>query len=336
VLNATGLLLVLATLLRWGDPDLVVDALWISLAVGAFVFGLRMTIVRIVVGTFLVLSVPITEAAMIGDAAEFEPLELAEWPLMVVLSILIAGMADRVSKTAGRYATLYRAASDGLITAHEDERASLARDLHDGVGQILTAVVLTLDAAESAMSPEAEGGSARTLVQRARELAIAALDEAREVAAQLRPARIHELGLGAALRNLAESAGVPVEIRFEASILPPSLIEPQREIDAYRIVQEAVGNATRHAHATHIWIGVEVREGVVTIEVGDDGIGFDKQTVQGRMGLPGMQERTAILMGRLDIRTQPDSGTVVELLIPISQRRTLDLPHGAIHEGAIR
>jgi nitrate/nitrite-specific signal transduction histidine kinase len=54
------------------------------------------------------------------------------------------------------------------------------------------------------------------------------------------------------------------------------------------------------------------------------------------MGLPGMQERTAILMGRLDIRTQPDSGTVVELLIPISQRRTLDLPHGAIHEGAIR
>ena len=75
---------------------------------------------------------------------------------------------------------------------------------------------------------------------------------------------------------------------------------------------------------------------MVTIEVGDDGIGFDKQTVQGRMGLPGMQERTAILMGRLDIRTQPDSGTVVELLIPISQRRTLDLPHGAIHEGAIR
>src|SRR6476469_11039529 len=105
-------------------------------------------------------------------------------------------MADRVSRTARRYAGLYRQASDLLTTAQEDERARLARDLHDGVGQTLTAVVLTLDAAEASLR-QARGAeeasivsnvsSAEAAVGRARDLSIAALDETRDVAAQLRP-----------------------------------------------------------------------------------------------------------------------------------------------------
>jgi signal transduction histidine kinase len=335
LVDVTTALLVLTTLAGWGDPDLVFDGLWVSLAIGAFVFSLRMTIVRILIVTSTVLSFSVAEGLAGGAPTELELLDLAEWALILVLTIVTALMADRMSKIARQYAMLYRAASDRLITAHEEERASLARDLHDGVGQTLTAVVLTLDAAESALAAEPEGGPARAAIRRARGLGLTALDEAREVAAQLRPARIHELGLGAALRHLAESAGVPVEVRFGSSILPPGLIEPQRQIDAYRIVQEAVANAARHAHAAHIWIDAEVREGMVRIEVGDDGVGFDMPTVRSRMGLAGMKERAAILMGRLDVRTVPDAGTVVELLIAVFAPRALDMPDATIQEGAI-
>ena len=112
-------------------------------------------------------------------------------------------------------------------------------------------------------------------VGRARDLSIAALDETRDVAAQLRPPRINEIGLGAAIGDLAETAGIPVEVRFRASILPPSVIDPNRQIDAYRVIQEAVGNAARHSHAENVWIDAEITDGRIRLTVGDDGVGFD-------------------------------------------------------------
>ena len=89
----------------------------------------------------------------------------------------------------------------------------------------------------------------RASLYRARTLAATALAEARDVAVRLRPTRVHEIGLGAALRNLAGSAGIAVELRFEPDLLPPGLLEPEVEIDVFRIVQEAVGNAARHSRA---------------------------------------------------------------------------------------
>jgi two-component system, NarL family, sensor histidine kinase UhpB len=315
LLNALCVGLVVATLAGWGDPDLVLDALWVTLAVGSFVFGLRTTVLRILVVTLIVVAASALEWVLYGQPA-LEVLD-AEWPLMAGLSILIAVMADRVSTTARRYGTLYRQASDRLVTAQEDERDSLARDLHDGVGQTLTAVVLTLDAGAAALSAGPDAGSAEAAIRRARALAVAALDEARSVAARLRPARIHEVGLGAAVRDLAESAGVPVDVRFAPSILPPGLVEPEREIDAYRIVQEALGNAARHSNATHVWVDAEVRDGEIWVQVGDDGVGFDGRMAPVGMGLAGMKERAAILRGRLDVRSQPGAGTTVDLLIPV-------------------
>ena len=84
----------------------------------------------------------------VGVPPTEEQLEFTEWPLMVAIAVIVAVLADRVSTSARHYATLYRQASERLVTAHEEERARLARELHDGVGQTLTAVILTLDAAE--------------------------------------------------------------------------------------------------------------------------------------------------------------------------------------------
>jgi len=319
LLNAIITGLVLAILAEWGDPDLVLDVLWVTLAVSAFVFGLRGTIARIVVVTVVVLGWAAVQGTLFGHEAEVDLLD-PEWPLMVGLSILIAVLADRVSTIARYYARLYRQASDRLVTAHEDERTSLARDLHDGVGQTLTAVVLTLDAAEASLTGGPQTGPAEpaeATIRRARVLALAALEEARVVAAQLRPSRIQELGLGAGLNGLAESAGIPVKLRFAPSLLPPGLLQREREIDAYRIVQEAVSNAARHGRAHDVWIDAAVGDGLVTITVGDDGVGFDMATTAVGLGLVGMRERATILGGRLDVRSEPGAGTFVELQLPV-------------------
>ena len=322
LLNVTTLVVVLALLMKVGDPEFLLDAIWLTLVISAFVFGLRATVIRIAGILGLVVS---SAAVNVGFAApiETELADLTEWPLLVVISTVVALMADRVSTTARRYAGLYRQASDLLTTAQEDERARLARDLHDGVGQTLTAVILTLDAAEaglrqmSAADPGVGVSPTESAVMRARDLSLAALDEARDVAAQLRPPRIHEIGLGAAIENLAESAGIPVEVRFLPSILPPGVIEPQRQIDAYRVIQEAVGNAARHGHAANAWIDADIQEGLVRFTVGDDGPGFDQTSTPVGLGLAGMQERAEILLGQLNVQSEPGFGTTVELLMPV-------------------
>jgi signal transduction histidine kinase len=322
LLNVLSVVVVAGLLLEAGEPELLLDALWVMLAVSAFVLGMRATVFRIA-GILLLLA-----ASAMANIGHAEPVanelsDVTEWPLMIVISTLVALMADRVSTMARRYAGLYRLASDRLTTAQEDERGRMARDLHDGVGQTLTAVLLTLDSAEASLRQRSDSGAASTMlsveaaVKRARDLSVAALEEARQVAAQLRPPRIREMGLGAAIGDLAEAAGVPVEVRFRPSILPPGLINPQRQLDAYRVVQEAVGNAARHAHGGRVWIDAEVWDETVRIIVGDDGAGFDRATTPVGLGIAGMQERTAILMGQLEVKSEPGAGTTVELLMPI-------------------
>jgi signal transduction histidine kinase len=331
LLNVSSVAVVAALLLKVGDPEFLLDAVWVTLVISAFVLGLRATVFRMA-GILVLMAA--SAALNIGFARpmEGELREVTEWPLLIVISTVVALMADRVSTTSRRYAALYNQASDRLTTAQEDERARLARDLHDGVGQTLTAAVLTLDAAETSLrqargvktasmasmaSMASSVSSAEAAVVRARDLSIAALDETRNVAAQLRPPRINEIGLGAAIGDLAEAAGIPVEVRFRPSILPPSVIDPNRQIDAYRVIQEAVGNAARHSHASTVWIDAEVNDGLIRFTVGDDGAGFDQATTPVGLGLAGMRERAEILRAQLDVRSEPGAGTTIELLMPV-------------------
>ena len=346
LLDAALLLVVAATFFRWGSQDVLLDALWVILAIGAFVFTLRRTLLRIVLVMGIQLGFAAVAATGLGQPFEFEMLDLTEWPLIVIIAVVVALMADRVTGSARRYAALYRQASERLVTAHEDERARLARDLHDGVGQTLTAALLTLDAAGTTLNANAKGRSAhqvstadaRVAVGRARALVGSALDDARDVAARLRPLRLHEIGLGAGLKALAATAGTPVELHFPARRLPPGLLSPERLIDVYRIVQEAVSNAARHSGAKHIWIKATVTEGELRIEVGDDGVGFDRPALPVGLGLPGMEERAAILGGRLDVRSITGVGTHVNLVVPLvapAEAAELSPAHGKAAEAVI-
>jgi signal transduction histidine kinase len=309
-----------AIFLRLGDPEILLQGLWLTVAIGAFVYGLAAALWRIFVATAVMVGYLVVSQT-VGVPPTEEQVEFTEWPLMVAIATIVAVLADRVATSARRYAAMYRQASERLVTAHEEERASLARELHDGVGQTLTAVILTLDAADKKLDPAVpDGRSAQTGVHRARDLASSALAETRSVAAKLRPTRVHEIGLGAALGNLARSAGVPVDLRFDPALVPPGLLEPELELDVYRIVQEALGNAARHSHADRIWIGGHVVDDTVRIVVGDDGVGFDDAARGRGLGLDGMYERANIYGLDVDVRSKPGAGTRVEIVVPVPRQ----------------
>ena len=312
-----------ALFLRLADPEILLQGLWLVVAIGAFVYGLAAALWRIAVACGVMVGY-IAISDIVGVPATQEQIEFTEWPLMVAIALIVAILADRVSTSARHYASLYRRASERLVTAHEEERASLARELHDGVGQTLTAVILTLDAVDSELAASGDGdsGSGRGAVLRAREMASSALAETRQVAAKLRPTRVHEMGLGAALANLARMAGVPVDVRFEPGMLPPGMLEPELEIDVYRIVQEAVGNAARHSHARRIWIAAKIVDETVRLVVGDDGVGFDEAARERGLGLDGMQERASIHGLQVEIRSKRGDGTRVEIVVPIRPQST--------------
>jgi signal transduction histidine kinase len=323
LLDGAIVLLILVMYLGFVDPDLLRDAMWVVLAIGAFVFGFRATMLRIAVVLVLGYAYVAYVAPREGVLTEFDPFELTEAPLVVLISAIVALMADRMSKGSRHNAELYRQASERLNTAHEEERATLARDLHDGLGQTLTAALLTLDAAGAALEGDPDvrqrplmTENARQAVGRARDLVGAALDEARDVAARLRPLRIREVGFGAALSAMAGSAGVPVEVRFDPRALSAGPLDAERQLHAYRIVQEAVGNAARHSRARTIWIDASASDDGVTITVGDDGLGFERPMVPVGSGLEVMDERAAIIGARLDVRSSRGAGTIVTLFIP--------------------
>lgn len=320
LVDLAGATFAVALFLRLADPEILLQGLWLTVAIGAFVYGLRAALWRIAVATVVMIGYLALSKA-VGVPPTEEQLEFTEWPLMVAIAVIVAVLADRVSNSARHYATQFRIASERLVTAHEEERARLARDLHDGVGQTLTAVILTLDAADADFGtlPAAGHPAGQAGVRRARDLASSALAETRQVAAKLRPSRVREIGLGAAIGNLAHSAGVDVEMRFDPALLPPGLLAPELEIDLYRIVQESLGNASRHSQARRIWIGGHIVDNAVRLVVGDDGIGFDESALERGLGLDGMQERAGIHGCQVEVRSKRGAGTRVEIVVPLPE-----------------
>ena len=328
-LDLVGVSLAASTFLGRGEPDLLFHGVWVVLVIEAFWFGLRVSIPRIVLAAALVVSY-----SLIDEVTRMRPLEVydlifTEWPLMLVIILIVAVMADRVTTANRDIADLERRTHEQLMTARDDERQRLSADLHDGVGQTLTALVFTLDAAETALATgdEAIPPGSRETLHRAQEIAGLALEETRDVARRFRPARMSEIGLANAIRELAAHAGRPIEVAFDPKLAAPSLLPVQDELQAYRIVQEAVANAVRHASARTIVIGLRaVRGSRLQIEVVDDGTGFDPEETDGDgLGLQGMRERAAAIGGTLSLDSQPGLGTRIRLLLPMApQQRGAD------------
>ena len=193
-------------------------------------------------------------------------------------------------------------------------------DLHDGVGQTLTALVLTLDAAESDLWADAPTTPPRGAagIHRAQELAAIALDETRDVAYRLRPDRLVETGLVAATERLAAASGAATTVIADPALKVAGLLEPEDEMNVYRIVQEAVNNAVSHAHASHIQIRFHVSRGLLAATITDDGSGFDPMAVDHQgLGMAGMRERALVLRSDLVVRSSQGRGTTISVTAPL-------------------
>ena len=208
-----------------------------------------------------------------------------------------------------------------VITAQEEERARLAFELHDEIGQLLTAVRFSTDALP------ADSPDAAQRVARAQELIDEAMNDLRRLISGLRPGVLDQLGLMAALREVADRILAPASIAV-AIDGPPARLPSEIEVVLFRIAQEAMHNVARHSGATRVEVTVARDDGDVTMRISDNGHGFDASAASsgdagGRgLGLPGMHERAALLGGTLTVTSAPGGGTTAEVRLPLPSRDT--------------
>ncbi|HKE25691.1 MAG TPA: sensor histidine kinase [Bryobacteraceae bacterium] len=240
----------------------------------------------------------------------------------LVLALLTIAYTLRLERELGRrFEENARARADlqelsaRLLRAQENERRSLARELHDEVGQSLSAILMEAENAECADDPR----EIREHLASVKTLAGKTVNEVRDLALLLRPSMLDDFGLVPALnwhaREMAKRTGLNVVVAAddEADDLPD-----EHKTCIYRLVQEAVNNSARHANARNVEVTVR-REGArVRFSVRDDGAGFDSRFVRG-LGLLGMEERVRRLGGQFRLDSQLGRGTVIAAELPVAE-----------------
>jgi signal transduction histidine kinase len=256
--------------------------------------------------------------------AERQSWQRLGFALVISLAVLLlagsysARLETRLRRQMERDARLtgdLHAATVKLIGAQEDERRTIARELHDEVGQVLTAIKVELSIAQRDL--EASGMSAESLVE-AQAIADGGLRTVRDITQLLHPAALDDLGLAAAidasLRGLARRHDIQVQL---SSVDMGERLKPLTEVAAYRIVQEALTNVARHSRAAHCSVRLMRLSSKLIVEVEDDGTGFTPESTRasGSFGLVGIRERAAHLGGTFRLDSAPGRGTrlVVEL-----------------------
>lgn len=210
-----------------------------------------------------------------------------------------------------------------VITAQEEERMRIARELHDETGQMLASLVVSLEAIDRGLP--AGASTVRERLVRTRTLTERTVADIRRLIADLRPGTLDELGLVAAIRWCAENHLASLRIGFDvqAEGLADDRLPEELETVLFRITQEAIGNIARHAGASQVNIQLSRRGGQVHLIIEDDGQGFDPDAVQPAqdgtegLGLAGMRERASLIGGRVHIRSQPGHGTKIEVEAPV-------------------
>jgi signal transduction histidine kinase len=210
-----------------------------------------------------------------------------------------------------------------LIHAQEEERRTIARELHDEVGQVLTAIKVELAVAQHAI--EAEGGPVHALVD-VRSITDGALHTVRDLSHLLHPALLDDLGLPAAIEGYLKGFGKRHGVRAELlhDHMDDRLL-PEIETAVYRMVQEALTNVARHARAASCRVYLQRLPATVLITIEDDGVGFDPGEVDGTggrrgLGLLGIRERVANLQGTVLIESAPGKGTRLTVELPAHVR----------------
>ena len=233
---------------------------------------------------------------------------------MARVGTTLNGLLDRLTEDRARVRRL----AAQVISAQDEERARVARELHDSTAQILTAVMLQLGAA----ARESDSPPLTARIATLRELAAEALEEVRSLSHTMHPRILDDLGLVAALEWLGRQARsqTSLDVQVCAVAAETPIPAPLASV-LYRVAQEALRNAVRHADATLVELALRQEPGVAVLEVRDDGHGFDVRSAEERrpgMGLFSMRERVALVNGRLAVTSARGTGTRVVATVPLT------------------
>lgn len=210
-----------------------------------------------------------------------------------------------------------------IITAQEEERKRIARELHDQTSQSVASLLMGLELLENVESPE----EIRERVEELRGITNSVLGELHDLALELRPSILDDLGLEAALeRYIQEWSGkFRVKVDLHCYGLLNSRLPAQVELTVYRVVQEALTNIAKYAQAGSVSIIVERRKSAVTVIVEDNGVGFEVDRVlaspleEKKLGIFGMEERVSVIGGEFTIESEPGAGTTIYIKIPLEE-----------------
>jgi signal transduction histidine kinase len=233
----------------------------------------------------------------------------------IALTLRLEREVERRLKETTEARTDLQALSARLVRTQEDERRNLARELHDEVGQSLSAIMMEAGNAEAAI----DTGEIRRRILAIGAIAEKTLNVVRDLALLLRPSMLDDFGLVPALhwhaREMTKRTGLNVRITADPA---SDDLPDEHKTCIYRLVQEASNNAARHASPRNLQVTVKKESGRVTFSVQDDGSGFDKTFVRG-LGLLGMEERVGRLGGRFRIDSQPGRGTTISAELPLPE-----------------
>ena len=287
--------------------------LWQEMALLIAVFGLLATVLAGLLRWLPLRTVRSAEQRIRELVVELQDSQTELQGLAESLERRVAERSEQLAQTAEKLRELTAHA----VQLQEDERRSIARDLHDGIGQTLTALRLQLQtlAAKSPMSARPPNVVLSLVDQ--------ALDETRRAVRRLAPPLLAELGLVGAIRQMADALEARGALRIAVSVDPPSLAHAPSlgaavDVACFRIVQEALTNAARHSRVGQVKVTVQLREAELTCEVADDGCGFAPSAGVGGQGLRGMGERAALVGGHLELHTAPGQGCRVVAHLPLS------------------
>jgi signal transduction histidine kinase len=252
---------------------------------------------------------------------------LASFGIAAFAALYAGRLEDRIEaqrQKEARHTLDLQHLSSKLITAQEEERRSIARELHDEVGQVLTAIKVELAVAERSITA---GGSPAATLSGARIIADGALQTVRDLSHLLHPALLDDLGLMEAtdwyLRGFGKRHGLRVDLLHDHM---EERFSMETEASAYRIIQEALTNVAKHAQAAHCRVYLQRLPNTILITVEDDGIGFDvagveqRRDVRSGLGLVGIRERVAYLQGMMRLESAPGKGTRLTVELPARPR----------------
>ena len=219
-------------------------------------------------------------------------------------------LLERVESNEREFRRLARA----VARVEEDERRRLARELHDGLGQTLTALKHRLAQLGNDVAPQA-----RDRLDAAIALCGDALEDTRALSRLLRPPILDDLGLEAALRALARTLGESSGLSIDVAVEPLPDLDGDVQTLVFRVAQEALNNAAKHAQAKEVLLRVVARGGLLQLQVADDGRGCDPDAMlrSGGSGLGGMRERLRLYGGALELHSAPGEGTRLRAVVPV-------------------